>query len=71
MDTKIISRFLFLCKTYPDASVGEIGKVNIKASQIDADILSTPDTITEQLEMVKNIEDNIKKNEYVQGTLFN
>ena len=71
MNNKITSRLLILCKAYPDVSVGEIGDVAIQAGCIDADILNTPDSIAEQLEMVKNIENNIKKFEYKQGTLFN
>jgi hypothetical protein len=71
MNNKITSRLLLLCKAYPDVSVGEIGDIAIKAGCIDKDILSTPDSIAEQLEMVKNIENNIKKFEYKQGTLFN
>lgn len=71
MNNKITSRLLLLCKAYPDVSVGEIGDIAIKAGCIDKDILCTKDSIAEQLEMVKNIETNIKKFEYKQGTLFN
>ena len=70
MNNKITSRLLILCKAYPDVSVGEIGEIAVKARYIDKDILNTKDSIAEQLEMIKNIETNIKKNEYVQGTLF-
>lgn len=71
MNNKITSKLLLLCKAYPDVSVGEIGGIAIKAGCIDADILSTPDSIAEQLEMVKCIETDIKKFEYKQGRLFN
>lgn len=71
MDNKITSRLLMLCKAYPNVSVGEIGDIAIQAGCIDVDILSTKDSIVEQIEMVKNIENNIKKFEYIQGTLFN
>lgn len=71
MNNKITSRLLILCKAYPDVSVGEIGDIAIQASCIDADILSTKDSIAEQIEMIKCIETNKKKFEYKQGRLFN
>lgn len=71
MDNKITSRLLMLCKAYPNVSVGEIGDIAIKAGVIDKDILSTKDSMEEQIEMIKCIEEHVKKNEYKQGTLFN
>ena len=56
---------------YPNASVGEICDTVIHASSINKHILSTKDSLDEQIEMIKCIEESIKKVEYIQGTLFN
>ena len=68
---KITSRLLSLCNAYPNASIGEICDVIILASSINKNILNINDSLPEQIEMIKTIEEQIKKQEYKQGTLFN
>ena len=68
---KITSRLLSLCNAYPNASIVEICDVIILASSINKNILNINDSLPEQIEMIKTIEEQIKKQEYKQGTLFN
>lgn len=71
MNNKITTRLLILCNAYPNVSVGKIGDVVIRAGCIDKDILNTKDSMEEQIEIIKTIENQIKKFEYKQGRLFN